>query len=152
MDQVDSFKRTRRRPRQQFGGIAREQFDVADVVRFDLGEDLCHAVDIGFAADEADMRKAQRLRDQMLAAAKSDFQAHALRLWVEQRCEVRRTRAGNVEREMRQQVLDQIGLMDAELVALAPPEERAVRVNRSAIAGRRVAMIGIARGAAHRNV
>ena len=74
MDQVDPRQRMRRRPCQQFGGIAREQPDVADAVGFDLRQDLGHAVDIGLAADEAGARKGARFRDQMLAAAESDFE------------------------------------------------------------------------------
>jgi hypothetical protein len=50
---------------------------------------------------------------------------------------------------MRQQILYQVGLMDAELVALAPPEEGARRTNGDTIVGRGV---GIPRGAAHRSV
>src|SRR6266576_645291 len=49
-------------------GGARKQPDVADVVRLDLRQDFCHAVDIGLAADEADVRKRARFGDQMLAA------------------------------------------------------------------------------------
>ena len=88
----------------------------------------------------------------ILAAAESDLEADALRLRVEQRRDVGRTGTADVERQMRQQVLDQIGLMDAESVALAPPEERALRMKRGAIVGRGAAMIGIAGGAAHRSV
>ncbi len=36
---------------------------------FDLRQDLGHAVDIGFAADEAGRGKGSRFRDQMFAAA-----------------------------------------------------------------------------------
>ena len=78
MDQVDARQRRRRRPCQQFGGVAREQPDVGDVVCLDLREDLCHAVDIGLAADEADIREGNRLRDQMLAATEADLQPDGL--------------------------------------------------------------------------
>ena len=149
VDEIDAIQRIRRRPCQQFGGIAREQFYVADVVRLDGAEDLGHAVDIRLAADEAGLRKAQCFRDQMLAAAESDFETDALDCRIEQRREVGRTGTADVERKMRQQILDQVGLMRAELVALAPPEERALRMNRGAIIGWGV---GVAGGAAHRSV
>ena len=64
----------RRRPGQQFGGIAGEQADIADIVRLDLRQDLCHAVDIGLAADEAGVREGARFRHQMLAAAEADLE------------------------------------------------------------------------------
>ena len=60
----------------------------------------------------------------MLPTTESDFETDALGPWVEQRREVGRTRTTDVEGQMRQQILDQVGLMDAELVALAPSEER----------------------------
>ena len=123
--------------------------DVADVVRLDGAEDLGHAVDVRLAADEADLRKARRFRDQMLAAAESDFETDALDCRIEQRREVGRTGTADVELKMRQQMLDQVGLMRAELVALAPSEERALRMNRGAIIGWGV---GVAGGAAHRSV
>ena len=64
----------RRRPCQKLGGIAGEQADIADIVRLDLRQDFCHAVDIGLAANEAGIGKGQRLRDQMLAAAETDLE------------------------------------------------------------------------------
>ena len=70
--------RLRRRPCQQFGGVAGEQADIADIVGLDLRQDLRHAVDIGLAADEADIRKGLRFRDQMFAAAESDFEPDVL--------------------------------------------------------------------------
>src|SRR6266487_450931 len=52
MDQIDPRQRAPWRPCQQLGGVAREQPDVADIKRFDLRQDFCHAVDIGLAANE----------------------------------------------------------------------------------------------------
>ena len=48
-------------------------------------------------------------------------------------------------------MFDQVGLVRAELVALAAAEKRTVRVKR-AIVGRRVAPGGILVGSAHRSV
>ena len=88
MDQIDPRKRLRRHPRQQFGGIAGKQPDVVDLSGFDQREDFRHAVDIGFAADEAGIGKGARFRDQMLAAAKSDFKPDVVDGFVEQPGEV----------------------------------------------------------------
>src|SRR6185437_16931237 len=73
VNQIDPRQRSRRRPCQQLRGVARKQTDVADVMGLDLRQYFRHAVDIGFAADKAGMRKCPRFRDQMLAAAKADF-------------------------------------------------------------------------------
>ena len=121
-------------------------------MRFDLRQDFCHAVDIGLAADEADIRKGTRFRDQMLAAAESDFEPDIIDRRIEQFGEIGRSGTSNVERKPRQQMFDQIGLMQAELVALAPPEERTVRVNGGAIVGRGIALSGIAACDTHRSV
>ena len=83
MDQIDAIERMRRRPCQQFGGVAREQPDVADVVRLDLRQDFRHTVDIGLAADEARLRKSLRFRDQMFAAAESDFETNDVNRRIE---------------------------------------------------------------------
>ena len=84
MDQVDPRQRLRRRPRQQFGGVAGEQADIADIVRLDLREYLRHAVDIGLAADEAGVRKRLGFGDQVLAAAETDFEPHRFGRRIEQ--------------------------------------------------------------------
>ena len=84
MDQVDPRQRLRRGPGQQFRGVAGIEADIADIVRLDLRQDLRHAVDIGLAADEPDVRKGLRLRDQMLAAAESDFEPDILDVAIEQ--------------------------------------------------------------------
>jgi hypothetical protein len=49
-------------------------------------------------------------------------------------------------------VLDQVGLVETELVALAPSEKRTVGVIRNAIVGRCIAIGGIAGCDAHRSV
>ena len=100
-----------RRPGQQFGGVAGEQPDIADVMGLDLRQDLRHAVDIGFAADEAGVGKGARFRDQMLAAAESDFEPDRVDRRVEQPGEIRRCGAAISSDKPRQQMLDQVGLM-----------------------------------------
>ena len=46
---------------------------------------------------------------------------------------------------MRQQIVDQVGLMDTELVTLAAAEERAMRMCRRAVIGRRFAVADVGR-------
>ena len=136
MDQIDPRQRVPWRPRQQLRGIAGEQADVWGSVGLDLRQDFRHAVDIGFAADEAGVGKGARFRDQMLAATKSDFEANVFNRRIKQRGKIGRAGAADVERQPRQQMFDQVGLMDAELVALAAPEKRTVGVNAGAIVRR----------------
>ena len=151
MDQIDSRQRLRRRPGQQFGGIAGEQPDVADVVSFDLRQDFRHAVDVGLAADEAGIGKGERFGDKMLAAAEADLEPDI----VDGGSNSPARSAGrgrDVERKPRQQMIDQVGLVLAQLVALAPPEERAVPVRGRVVAGRAIMIVGIAGCDAHRSV
>jgi hypothetical protein len=72
----------------------------------------------------------------MFAAAESDFEADVVGGWIEQVGKIGRAGTADVERKPRQQMFDQIGLVDAEFMALAPPEKRPVRVNDAAIARR----------------
>ena len=145
MDQIDPRQRLRRQPVQQLGRITGEQADIADAIRFDLRKDLCHAVDIWLAADEACIRRIAGLRHQMLATAEADFEPGVSRPWTEEIDEAGRRRALDVKRKPRQQVLDQAGLMRAELVSFAAAVEGAAFSARGAvgriglvIAGRRV--------------
>ena len=93
----------------------------------DRGERLRHAVDERLDADEADARIGLRLRDQMLGAAEADFEPNV----VDRRRETARARSSGarlaqIEREARQQRVEQLGLPRAQRMALAPAEERAV--------------------------
>ena len=88
----------------------------------------------------------------MFAAAESDLEPDRVGRRVEQVGEIGWRGAGDVERKARQQMLDQIGLVRAELVALAPAEERTVRVRGRVVAGRGVVIGWIAGGDAHRSV
>ena len=85
------------------------------------------------------MRKRAGFRDQMLAAAEPDFKANDIDRRIEQLGEAGPVRAADVERKPRQQMFDQVGLMGAQLVALAPAEERTVRVSGGVIVRRCVA-------------
>jgi hypothetical protein len=88
----------------------------------------------------------------MFAAAKSDFEPDLIGRRLEQVSQIGRVGLADVERKPRQQVLDQIGLVRAELVALAPPEQRTVRVSGNALVGRCIAFRRVAGSYAHRSV
>ena len=74
--------------------------------------------------------KCLRFRDQVLAAAESDFEPDIVDFALEDFGETIRRGRSDIERQMRQQIVDQVGLVDAELVALAAAEERAARMQR----------------------
>src|ERR1700722_15652914 len=125
MDQVDASERTRWHPAEQFGGVARVKPDVTDLPGLVLRQALGNAVKIWPSADEAGIGKGEGLRDQMFAAAESDFEPDVAGRPVEQRGKVGRGRDERVGGKPRQQMRDQIGLVNAKLVALAPPKKRA---------------------------
>jgi hypothetical protein len=83
------------------------------------------------------------------SAARADFQPEVLNRGIEQVADILRGRAGQIEREMRQEMRDQIGLMRAQPVSLAAAEERALRVRRSPVIVRRRWTTGCG---AHRSV
>jgi hypothetical protein len=66
-------------------------------MRLDLRQNLRHAVDVGLATDEADPGKGARFRNQVFAAAESDFEPDFIGLRIEQVSEIGRTGAGDVE-------------------------------------------------------
>src|SRR5262245_47304998 len=103
------------------------QPDVFDLLRVDRRQRLGHAVDERLAADEPGARMVERLRDQVLTAAEADLEADVVdRTWKERGEIVRRPR--EIDREPRQQRLEQPGLMRAQGMALAAAEECAVTV------------------------
>ena len=72
----------------------------------------------------------------MLTAAESDFKPNHVNRRIEQLGRAGLVRVADVERKPRQQMFDQVGLTGAELVALAPAEERTVRVSGGVIVRR----------------
>ena len=76
MDQIDPRQRLVRKPGDEIDRIVEMQTHIAQVFAFDRGERFRHAVDERLDADKAGARLALRLRNQELAAAKSDFEAH----------------------------------------------------------------------------
>src|SRR5262245_39683639 len=79
----------------------------------------------------------------MLAAAKADLEPDIVERPVEDFGKLPGRGRRDVQRQPRQQGLDQVGLIGAQLVALAPAEERALPV--------RMLAVGI-EGARHRSV
>ena len=69
-----------------------------------------------------------RLRDQMLGAAEADFQAQFVDGMRKQRAQIGRRGPGEVERERRQQRVEQRGLTRLERMALAAAEKGALRL------------------------
>src|SRR5882757_2379624 len=88
----------------------------------------------------------------MFAAAEADLEPDILTAIVEKFAKVARLGTADVERKTRQQLVDQIGLTRAQLVALAPPEERTMRVRDPTILRRCIAIVGIARRGDHFSV
>jgi hypothetical protein len=62
VNEIDPRQRVWWRPCQQLGGIACEQPDVADGMRFDLRQNLGHAVDVGLAAMKPGLGGASAIR------------------------------------------------------------------------------------------
>ena len=68
---------------------------------------------------------ALRLRDQMLGAAKADFEPHVVDGVRKQRAQIGRRRFAEIERRRRQQRIEQRRLPRLERVSFAAAEERA---------------------------
>ena len=100
---------------------------LASLSRVDGGQRFGDGIDEGVRADEAGARIGLRLRDQMLGAAEADFQAHLVERLTKQRAQIGRRGLGEIERELRQQRVEQRGLPRLQRMALAPAEEGALR-------------------------
>ena len=71
----------------------------------------------------------------MLAAAKPDLDPDAAGPRFEQCSEIAGRRSGDIDRKLRQELIDQPGLMWPQLVSLAPPEERRLAMAGLILAG-----------------
>jgi hypothetical protein len=109
-----------------------------------------HAVDERLAADQPDRGVAGRLPGQVLAAAEADLEPVAGARGAEQRCEVERRTRRQVDRQRRQQLVEQPLLGSAQRPA-APP---AVEAFADALSGRpiRFAQANAARSGSTRSV
>ncbi len=84
-------------------GVTEMQAHIGKLVLLDTRQHLGHGIDESVAADEAGARMFRRLRKQMLAAAKADFQADLLDLVGKQRPQVGRRGSIGIDRNPRQQ-------------------------------------------------
>src|SRR5262249_11033771 len=105
--------------------IAEVQADIAEALGRDRGQRFRHAVDERLDADEAGLRVALGLSDQMFTATKADLETQLAHPRFEQTCERGRTGA-EIKRQARQQRIEQRRLLRLQPVACAPPEEGAL--------------------------
>ena len=61
---------------EQIARVAGVNSDICDPCSADFTQEHGHAVDVGLAADKADIRVQSGLMQQMLAAAKTNFEPH----------------------------------------------------------------------------
>jgi hypothetical protein len=124
IEEIDAGEARVRQAVENLRRVAPVQADIAQPRRLDAGQQLGHAVDEGFAADEIRVRLARRRLDEMLAAAEADFEPRF----------AARTKGqglGEVEGQPGQQPGHQFGLMATKRLALrAPVEARPDRVFR----------------------
>ena len=125
MNQIDAGQRCIGKPSNQVGGVIEMQADVTQADSFDRGQRFGHAVDEGLNADKARARLFARLSDHRLTAAETDFEGHIGDRHLKQLSKVCRRWARKVERQQRQEGLDQVRLVWAQLVAFAAAKERA---------------------------
>ena len=98
------------------------QSDVFQAAPLDQRQQAGHAVDEGFASDEADVWLERGRLDQMLAAATADLEPHLANRGAEQRRRIV-DGLGEIESQLGQQFADQLGLMLAQRLALGAPIE-----------------------------
>jgi len=101
-------------------------------VGFDQDQDLRHAVDVRFAADEAGIRKGARFRGKMLAAAESNLELDPVDSNTEQRNKIGRRCADNIQRKPRQQIFDEVRLVRTQSVPLRRPKKEPCRCTATA--------------------
>ncbi len=123
--QIDARERTFGKPVEQRTGVAEMQPDILERIVLDRDQRFADGVDETVRADEADARMGLGLRNQMLGAAEADFQPHRVDI-AEHGTQIGGRWFCQIERERRQQRLEQRGLARAQRMALAPPEEGAL--------------------------
>ena len=98
------------------------QTNVFQAAPLDQRQQAGHAVNEGFASDEADVGLERGRLDQMLAAAKADLEPGLANRGAKQRRRIVEG-LGEIERQLGQQFADQFGLMFAQRLALGAPIE-----------------------------
>src|SRR5579883_1792486 len=102
----------------QRAGVARPEPDIVEPLLFDRRQRLGDAVDERFGADEADIAMRQGLGDQMLAAAKADFEPDLAGLERKKRRAIKPRRDAHFD--LRQQFTQQRCVMAAQGLAMRP--------------------------------
>ena len=95
------------------------------------------AGDVGFAADDADIRIGARLGGEVLAGAETDLEPDVAHRPVEQDARIERPVARQRDREMRQKIGDEPLPTRAQRTALPAAEEATLRLVAGGPAGRR---------------
>src|SRR5690606_28552934 len=101
------------------------QADIIEIIVVDGDQRLADGVEESVGTDKAAFGMRDRLRDQMFAAAETDFQTQRLRRLRKQRSEIGRRRLRQIDGKPWQQVVEQLGLSRLERMAFAPPEKGA---------------------------
>ena len=102
------------------------QADVCEACALDRCQRFGHAVDKRLDADESGVRMSLGLGDQMLAAAKADLEPHIVGM-LEKCSKICRRRICQIERKLRQQRLEQAGLMRRAASCLCAGRRRRAR-------------------------
>jgi len=124
--QIDARERAIGQPVDEFAGVAVMQADVGERIVFDRGERLADGVDETVAGDECATRICLRLRDQMFGTAETDFKPHLVKLKIEKFAQIGGRRLAKVERDTRQQSVEQRQLPRPQRMTLAAAEEGAL--------------------------
>ena len=98
------------------------QADIFQAAPLDQRQQAGHAVNEGFASDEAHVGLERGRLDQMLAAAKADLEPCFANRGAKQRRRIV-DGLGEIESQPGQQLADQLGLMLAQRLALGAPIE-----------------------------
>jgi hypothetical protein len=109
--------------RDQRAGVAGAQPDIVELFPLDRRQRLGEAVVEGLGAEKADVAMRRRLGDQMLAAAKADFEPDFA--WGERKQRRAIEPRRRADFQPRQQVPDQRRLAAAQGLAMGPAIERA---------------------------
>src|SRR5260370_22977710 len=126
VEQIHLGKRGGGEPRHELEGVAGVKSDIVDGALLDRCKDLRHAVDEGLAADETNRRIGACLRDQILTAAESDFEANRLDGARKHLREFVRRRLTKYERQPRQQGRHEVNLTRPQPVTLAAADTGAL--------------------------
>jgi len=130
-----------RQPVENERRVAAMDSNILDARLLYCRQELRHSVDEGLATDESGARFARRGVDQVLAPAKADLEPKFFDPRGEERACVERT--CEIDRELREQRFDELGLMGAQRFAFRAAVQPAMR---EGVGHRRRIAGGLARG------